>query len=117
MEKMQFREYVFPTNPRIIRCSAGQQVVSHFCPNRGDVVQHLGRRAQVIRCEGCFWGETLEAAAAQLSRFEAAARNQESGALYIPGRKPVIAYLESLEWEASGDGRVIYYVMTFLERL
>lgn len=115
--KMQFRDYVFQNNPRVIRVSSENKVAVHFCPGKGDVLQNMGKRARIIQCEGCFWGGTLVAASAQLSRFEQAVKSGEYGALYIPGQQPMNAHLESLEWEASGDGRVIEYKMTFRERV
>lgn len=112
---MQFGSCVFPHNPQSIDVTRSDRVARLFCPFRGAAVQHLGEGARTVRCRGCFFGETLEEAAAQLAAFRRAAEGCGARLLFLPGLESFPAVLESFAYEAAGDGRILPYTMTYVE--
>ena len=115
VETMQFRDFIFPHNPRSITVSQGEELAAHFCPGRGDVVQYLGPRARTVRCQGSFFGDSFTQAAAQLRAFRRKAGDGERGMLLVPGMAPFLAHLKELAFDATGDGKIIPYTMVFVE--
>lgn len=116
-DTMQFRDYIFDHNPAKITVTRAEKAVRQFSPGRGEILQHLGRMARVVRCEGSFFGDSFATASARLDAFRRRAEGEEPGALFVPGEEPFLAYLQEFVFEAAGDGRIIPYAMTFLEAM
>lgn len=112
---MQFRDYIFRHNPASITVSGDSAAAVHFCPGRGEVVQHMGRRCRRVTCRGVFLGTSFEDAMAQLRQFRQTAAGGGAGTLFIPGVEPFPAHLKEFVFEAEGDGRILPYTMVFLE--
>jgi hypothetical protein len=112
---MQYRDFFFPHNPATITVSREGGVAVHFCPGRGRVLQKIGGQARKIVCKGCFFGGSFEEANGFLTQLLAAAAPGEPGTLFLPGCEPFLAYLQEITTEANGDGRILPYVLTFLE--
>jgi hypothetical protein len=112
---MQYRDFFFPHNPASIAISREGANVTHFCPGRGEVHQRIGGRARRVVCKGCFFGGSFEEANGRLQEFLAVVSPGEPGTLFLPGCEPFLAYLKEVTTEASSDGRVLPYVMTFVE--
>lgn len=115
MNTMQYRDYIFTHNPQTIQITHGVGTVSLFCPGRGEVVQQLGGKANVVQCSGSFFGNSYAQALAELEAFRKSADANTPGSLFLPGMHPFFAYLREFVYEASGDGRIIPYTMTFVE--
>lgn len=110
----QFRGFVFPSHPRQITLSQNNRVIAHFCPGRGEVLEHLGAYANRIVCKGYFWSQSREETELQVERFLAEARERQPGLLFLPFGAPLSVYLERYSLEAVGDGRIIPYTLTFV---
>lgn len=115
ISSMQFRDYVFRSNPQSITVKSGTETAVHFCPGQGDVVQNLGSHRLTVECRGSFWGDSFQTALSQLEAFRRGAEQREAGCLFIPGMPPLMAHLRSLTFEVNGDGKIIPYVMEFRE--
>lgn len=115
MDTMQFRDYIFANNPQTIQITHGAGTVTLFCPGKGEVVQQLGGKANVVRCTGSFFGSSYAQALAQVNAFQRSADKNTPGSLFLPGMKPFFAYLREFVYEANGDGRIIPYTMIFVE--
>lgn len=115
VETMQYRSFIFRNNPQNITLYQPNEVVAHFCPGAGDVVQRLGPRARTVRCQGSFFGPSYREAMKQLQDFRACVADGEKGMLLIPGMAPFLAYLKELTFDATGDGKIIPYTMLFTE--
>lgn len=114
-DTMQFRDFIFRHNPQTIAVSCAANVVPHFCPGKGDVVQNLGRRGRIVRCSGSFFGTSFREAMAQLTEFRQKTNETTGGMLFIPGVEPFMAQLREFAFDAQGDGRIIGYTMVFVE--
>lgn len=114
-DTMQFRDYIFPHNPQSITVTRAAETAVHFCPGKGEVAQRLGASVRAVRCNGSFFGDSFEQAAAQLREFRSKAEREEPGTLFLPGSEPFAAHLRELTYEATGDGRIIPYSMLFVE--
>lgn len=116
---MQFRGFVFSTNPEKISVNEEWNVVRHFCPGKAEISQDLGKKARVVTCSGSFWGASFSETMRELSRFREESGGSLSGGnvgmLYIPGMPPFTARLTELAFDAQGDGRIIPYTMKFIE--
>jgi len=115
VETMQFRDFLFPHNPHTITVRQPEGLVGHFCPGKGDVLQHLGARARTVRCQGSFFGATYTQALAQLRAFRQKTQDSRRGMLLVPGMEPLLAYLSEFAFNAQGDGKIIPYTMVFTE--
>lgn len=114
-DTMQYRDFIFRHNPQTITVTRRDGAVIHFCPGRGEVVQQLGGRCRTVKCQGSFFGDSFGEAVGQLEQFRQKADRAEAGTLFLPGIAPFPAYLQELCYEASGDGKIIPYTMTFIE--
>lgn len=110
---LQFRDFIFKTNPEKISVSHAKNVVSHFCPGKSEITQDMGERARVAVLSGSFWGESFAEAMRQLNDFRA--KSGEAGMLFLPGFPPFAARLTDFAFDAIGDGRIIPYTMRFVE--
>lgn len=112
---MQFRGYIFSTNPEKISVSETRNVARHICPGYAEISQDLGKKARVVTCTGSFWGESFSDAMRELLKF----REQGGGVgmLYLPGMAPFPARLAEIAYDAQGDGRIIPYSMRFIEAM
>lgn len=115
VETMQYRDFIFRHNPQNITIYQPNEVVSHFCPGGGDVVQYLGPRVRTVRCQGSFFGASYHEAMSQLRDFRARTADGGRGMLLVPGMAPFLAYLKELTFDATGDGKIIPYTMLFTE--
>lgn len=113
MFSMQFRDFMFKTNPEKISVSDSKNVVSHFCPGKAEITQDMGKKARVVVLSGSFWGDSFSEAMSQLLDFRA--KSGDVGMLFLPGLPPFPARLTELAFDARGDGRIIPYTMRFLE--
>ena len=112
---MQFRDFVFRNNPHTITISDAANLAVHFCPGRGEIVQNMGPHARRVECKGCFFGDTMREAMAQLVQFRQKTQDAQAGMLFVPGLEPFLAQLRELVFEEQGDGRIIGYNMVFVE--
>lgn len=122
---MQFRGYVFPTNPEKISVGETRNIVRHFCSGNTEISQDLGKKARIVTCSGSFWGDSFSDAMRELLRFREQSEGNPCGGsnpsvggvgmLYIPGMPPFPARLAELAFDAQGDGRIIPYTMKFIE--
>ena len=115
MKKLQFKDYIFPINPRKIDISFPVANVQQFAPGKGDIVQNLGRRGRVVQCEGEFFGRDVAETEAQLAEFSLISKQFTRGVLSIPGYENMYAYLNRFAFSEEGDGRTIRYTMEFIE--
>lgn len=115
METMQFRDYFFRHNPAEIVISSSMKIVEDFCPGKGSLVRGLGKKARTITCKGSFVGATPALAMEQAAEFRRKTANEQAGMLFLPGMEPISARLRELVLEASGDGKVLPYAITFVE--
>ena len=115
MPIMQFRDFVFPHNPRSITIRAGNRIVAHLCPGSREITQNLGQESRIVTCRGAFFGASYTQAASQLERFRASAAIGQAGLLFIPGLPPMLAHLREFVVEATDDGRILPYTMIFAE--
>lgn len=112
---MQFRGYVFTTNPEKISVGETRNVARHFCPGKAEISQDMGKKARVVTCTGSFWGESFSDAMRELLKFRE--QGDGVGMLYLPGMPPFAARLVELAFDAQGDGRIIPYSMRFIEAM
>lgn len=115
MFSMQFRDFIFKTNPEKISVSDSKNVVSHFCPGKAEITQDMGKKARVVVLSGSFWGDSFSEAMSQLLDFRS--KSGDVGMLFLPGIPPFPARLTELAFDAHGDGRIIPYTMRFLEAI
>ena len=115
MQKMQFRDFIFPHNPATILVERLGRHASFFCPGHGEIVQTLGAGRRQVRCTGDFVCASAGESVALTASFEEQCADGKPGVLLLPGRAPMIAVLAEHSFQARGDGRVTPYFMRFLE--
>lgn len=116
MDTMQFRDFLFRHNPEQITVTDAARLKEDFCPGLGSRVRRLGQRARRVRCHGSFLGASPEEAFEQAAELRRAAAGGQAGMLFLPGMEPFPARLEEFVAEAGGDGRILPYTLTFVER-
>ncbi|MBC8585333.1 hypothetical protein [Youxingia wuxianensis] len=114
MSNLQFGAFVFEYNPRKIEVSLGSAMVSHLLPGYGNLVQHLGPKCRVVRCEGEVFAPTADQTNAKLSQIADLCGGGED-ALFLPSGQRMQAYVSRFSYNAQGDGRVISYMLEFTE--
>ena len=101
MSRMQYGEFVFPHNPRRIELSYTGTLAPQVFPGCGAAVQELGPRCRVARCEG---------------EVSAACTGGGFALLYLPAGGSFEAAVSRFAYTAQGDGRVLTYMLEFVER-
>lgn len=114
MQLLQFRDFVFPSNPASIQLHQQQRLVAHVCPGYGEIHQSLGAMADRVICQGVFWSESAQQTSQQIDTFLAVAGNKERGLLFLPFGPPQMAFLEQLVVDGQGDGRIVPYTLVFV---
>lgn len=110
--KMSYKDFIFPVNPYVIKISRKKNTAVHKIPFYADKIFDLGEQNRTISGEGEFFGsDCLE----QFERLEKVFSSRESGILYIPSQKPLLAVFESLELIAQDIENVIKYSFRFIE--
>ncbi len=111
---MQYKDFIFPHNPRKIEVETGILTSSLLCPFAGTMVQRLGQSPRAVTGEGQFFGPR---ALYDYRRLEALLQLPEAGYLAIPGLPAMQAYFVRLALSCEGDGQMIHYRFGFLESM
>ena len=72
-------------------------------------------RCRTARCEGEVFGDTADTALDRLASLAAACAPGLRGTLYLPTGEQFTAAVSRFAYTAQGDGRVLAYVIDFLE--
>ena len=115
MNRMQFGTYLFDQNPRRIELSQAHNLAAHTLPGTGVAMQDTGPRCRTARCEGEVFGDTADTALDRLASLAAACAPGLRGTLYLPTGEQFTAAGSRFAYTAQGDGRVLAYVIDFLE--
>lgn len=112
MEKLRYKDYTFPTNPRRLEVINERRAARVPLPFSGELVTDMGTRARMVAVEGEFFGAN---AMQQYLKLEQIYGCEGSGQLYLPGEPPFMAHFILLR--AVGlPGRDGYgYTARFLE--
>jgi hypothetical protein len=115
LNRMQFGAYLFDQNPRRIELSRAHNLAAHTLPGTGVAMQDTGPRCRTARCEGEVFGDTADAALSRLAALAAACAPGLRATLYLPTGEQFAAAVSRFAYTAQGDGRVLAYVIDFLE--
>lgn len=110
--KMSFGNFIFPSNPYMIKISHSRTAAVQKVPKENDFVWDMGINSRIISGEGEFFGDDcMEQFLSLKSIFE----NGGTDILYIPSQKPVYAVFKQLELRADDIEGVIRYSFVFVE--
>jgi hypothetical protein len=111
-EKMSFKGFTWPQNPRVLRVERQRELRELFSPRAGGQIQDLGLRCREVTGEGCFWGE---AAAKQFQTLDGLLQQGGEGMLAVPGLEPFPAQFYRLRMLREPGPDCIHYAFSFLE--
>ncbi|SDN83098.1 LysM peptidoglycan-binding domain-containing protein [Acetanaerobacterium elongatum] len=89
MEKLRYKEYTFPTNPRRLEVINERRTARVPLPFEGELVADMGARARMVVIDGEFFGAN---AMQQYLKLEQVYNQGGSGQLYLPGEPPFMAH-------------------------
>ena len=108
--KMSYKDFVFPINPSVIRIESDRKISRTECAGGFEITADAGEKAIVISGEGEFFGRDCIKDFDRLN-----SKMGDAGILYLPSKKPILAFLESLEMICSDIEDVIGYKFRFIE--
>ena len=112
MIPMQFKQDVWPVNPREITLRYERTVKELLLPMKGSRVQDLGRKRRVVTGKGTFSGER---AMEDFRKLASVFQEEGSGVLWVPGFPSFSAVFSQLKLLSYGREGEVPYECTFLE--
>lgn len=109
---MQYRDFVWPNNPRVFEVEYRRTLHSYKLPFSGYVVQNLGLQNKIIRGEGEFVGPK---AYENFRRLAALFEENKGGRLVHPVWPTMRAYFEKLSLKQEPKEDYISYSFEFWE--
>lgn len=110
--KMKFRDFVFPSNPSLIKSSFSSKFSDTSVPGENSIVENVSINPAVITGNGEFFGDDALENCTFLQRL---LKERISGWLFAPGITPIKAFLTEFEWEKSSKSKSCSYSFKFVE--
>lgn len=111
-EKMSYKDFIFPTNPTVIKISDTRKTVQHKIPFSENIIKDIGKNSRTVSGEGEFYGENC---IEDFNRLKRVFENGGGGMLYIPSQKPLYAIFSSLDFIAQDIEGTVKYNFEFIE--
>lgn len=89
MEKLRYKEYTFPVNPRRLEVINERRAARVPLPFAGELITDMGAKARLVAVEGEFFGAN---ALQQYLKLEQVYGEGGAGQLYLPGQVPFAAH-------------------------
>lgn len=112
LQRMQFRDFVWPKNPETLKVVTARELKTLNVPFELPLLQDFGRKKRVITGQGEFVGTQYMEWYGKLETLFAAG---ESGVLILPQGEPVVAKPVQLTYEAARREELVRYQFTFWE--
>lgn len=110
--KMKFRNFIFPSNPSVIKSAFSSNFSESSVPGENSVVENISVNPAVITGSGEFFGDDALEACTYLQRL---LKERISGWLFAPAITPLKAFLTDFEWEKSSKSKSCTYSFKFVE--
>lgn len=111
---MQYKDYVWPRNPKDINITVENNVKDIEIPKSGSVFQRYERKKRIVNGTGNFVGsECFNEFRSLFNLFKNS--TGESGYLAIPNLDPFLAIFKSLKLTGEQSPELVTYTFTFWE--
>lgn len=109
---MQYKDYIWSHNPKIINISSDRDVKESTIPYAGNEFQDYGRKKRIVKGIGEFFGnDCLDQYNALFNIF----KSGTLGYLSLPNITPFLAAFKSLKIEGKSKPNVLSYSFEFWE--
>ena len=110
--KMQFRDFVFPSNPSAVEVQSSANVKHKAVFETDGKTENVSVNPVIIRGSGRFYGEESENHCLYLQHL---LKTRASGHLLLPSSAGFVAYLTELQYSKSSDKSGVSYSFVFTE--
>lgn len=108
----RFKNYTFLYHPSSFSISRQRILKEFLLPEKGSVIQDLGKTAIKITGTGFLFGEDCME---QFEKLNDLFLEEGSGALFLPGISPIFCHFEELSVEGNPGPKMLTYRFVFLE--